>query len=199
MLREAFVSVVLAACALALAPSAPALPAGCDAVAFVEGSLQADAGVAGDAPDTPAGARPVLEDGYYSGYLSTVGHARADREDWYVYDVPAGIELMSANITWEFPVVPVYTVEAPTYMQVFTLTVYPPDGSAPRSVTPYDPTLEIPSPSPGAYLVRITATTAHELGACESGVAPPPAPAGTSQARNHGMYLGCDPLCAPAL
>lgn len=190
-------SVVLLASVFALAPAVPALPvAGCDAIAFAEESLQNDARGGGDAPDTADAPRRVEADGYYTGYLSAVGHANADREDWYVYAVPSGIEAMHANITSEFPIVPTYTVELPTHVQVFTLTVFPPDGSPPVSITPHDETLVISSPPSGEYLVRVTATTLREIDECGPAPAPPPAPAGTSHARNHGFYLGCDPLCA---
>ena len=70
-------------------------------------------------------------------------------------------------------------------------------GGAPLATTPGAPTLTIPSPSPGEYLVRISTDAAYELDGCSAGSPVPPAPAGTSHSRNHGMYLGCNPVCSP--
>ncbi|HET6403064.1 MAG TPA: hypothetical protein VFH78_00330 [Candidatus Thermoplasmatota archaeon] len=196
MLREAFFSLVLAASALALLPSAPATQPACDALALTEGSLQHDAGAPGDAPDARDAPRRVSSDGYYAAYLSAVDHPDADLHDWYVYHVPEGTGTMDVNITWELPLLPIYTVELPTYVQTFTLTLYPPDGSAPRSVTPYDPTLTLVAPPAGDYLVHVsTRPVASADGCAPSGMAPL-APQQPMQLRNHGLYLGCNPVCA---
>lgn len=194
MLREALLSLVLAVSALALVSAAPA-PVGCDTFAALEDALQNDAGSGLDAPDTPADALRVASDGYYFGYLSTIGHANADREDWYVYAVPDATERMRANVTEAFPLVPGYAVDLAVYLQMFTLTVWPPNGGAPLSITSAGGTLVIPGPAPGDYLVRVSATTIHETDACDGSIASAAPPLAT-QARNHGMYLGCDPICA---
>lgn len=194
MLREAILSLVLAVSALALVSAAPA-PAGCDAIAAAEASLQSDAGSGSDAPDAPTDALRVNADGYYFAYLSSIGHANADREDWYVYAVSPERNAMNANITEAFPLVPAYEVDAPAYVQTFTLTVWPPTG-APLSITSTQGTLTIVEPAPGDYLVRVSTTTLYDTDACDStaaGAAPPLAPAAQ---RNHGMYLGCEPICA---
>ena len=196
MLREAILSLVLALGALALLPAAPAQPAACDALAGAEESLQNDAGYVGDAPDEPGDALRVHADGYYFGYLSAARYANADGEDWYVYAVPQGTERMRANVTEAFPVIPTYTADLPTYLQSFTLTLWPPDGSAPREILSTQGTLVLPDPVPGDYLVRVTATPLVDASACPAGMAPPFVTELGVPARNHGMYLGCDPLCA---
>lgn len=195
MLREAALTLVLLFSATLALPSAPALPAACDAIAGAEESLQDDAQSGVDAPDAPQDALRVGSDGYYSGYLSAVGHATADREDWYVYAVPEGIDDMKVNVTVALPGDAYDATALPANLQAFLLTVFPPQG-APLMVSSYDGTLVIAEPASGDYLVRVTATTLVEIGSCGSG-APLASPASPASApRNHGFYLGCDPLCA---
>ncbi|HVM44588.1 MAG TPA: hypothetical protein VM582_01535 [Candidatus Thermoplasmatota archaeon] len=191
MRREAAITVALALALLTLAPAAPALPeSACDLAAVAEEAAQNDAGSGADAPDERASAWALPADDYYWAWLSPAQKGRTDTHDWYAFDVPAGRLSLMASVTANYSLL---------YVHSFYLALHPPDGGAPFLTSSEGVPISVPHPTPGRWLVELTASHAAYAEVCAPAAAQPTlGPAHTEVARNHGLYIGCNPVCLEA-
>lgn len=192
MLREASAAGIFVMLVL-FVPAVPALPPGCDATLAVEESIQNDAESGGDAGDGPGAAVRILYDDYYWGYLSVFDQSASDTNDWYVFSVAPGTHALMASVLVSLPVVP-NEAYLPDNAQRFHLTLRAPDGVE-QTVTSAGGVARIVSPSQGDHHIRVWTLPPSAPYACEEQGADLGAPS-TPIARNHGLYVGCDPVCA---
>lgn len=189
-IREAVAAGILAL--LAFAPSAPALPLDCSAALTVEESIQNDAESGGDAADSAEGALRILYDDYYWGYLTAVERTRMDVRDWYVFAVTPGTLALMANVIASAPVVP-NEMYLPDDAQRFYLTITAPDGES-KTVSSAGGVARFEDPIVGDHLIEIWTVPRDVPVACEGAGSDVDAP-DTPIARNHGLYVGCHPVC----
>lgn len=190
-IREAVAASILVL--LAFAPSAPALPLDCSAALTVEESIQNDAESGSDAADAAEDAFRILYDGYYWGFLSAVESARADVRDWYVFAVTPGTRSLMANVIASVPAA-ANEVYLPDDLQRFYLTITAPDGES-KTVSSAGGVARFEEPIAGDYLIEIWTVPRDVPVACEGAGSDVGAP-DTPIARNHGLYVGCHPVCA---
>lgn len=193
MLREAILTLALVASIVAVAPFAPALPPDCTMVLTAEESAQNDADSGDDAPDSADAALRIPRDDYYWGYLSVVDHTRADLADWYVFAVPPGTRSVMANVIVSAPAIPTEAY-LPDNVERFFLTLIAPDGSE-ETVSTAGGSATFLDPAPGDHLIKVWPQAKDVPFACSGTQSDIGAPA-TPLARNHGLYIGCNPICA---
>ena len=192
MLREAVAAGILVV--LAFLPAAPASSLDCSAALALEESAQNDAESGDDAPDDAALALRIPHDAYYWAYLSALDHDAADLHDWYVFAVTPGTPSVMANVIVSAPGVP-NEMYLPDTAQRFYLTMTAPDGVS-QTVTSAGGAARFVDPVPGDYLIEIWTLPPASPVACEGAGSDLGTP-GTPLARNHGLYVGCNPFCAP--
>lgn len=190
MLREALAAGVLVL--VLFAPTAPALPPDCTAALVAEESIQNDADSGDDAGDMPADALRVHYDDYYWAYLSGIDHAMSDVDDWYVFAVPEDRLSVMASVIVSAPGVP-SDVYVPDAAQRFHLALIAPDGSV-QSVDSRGGSARFEHPAAGDYLIHISPHPSAMPVQCAGSSFDAEAPA-TPLARNHGLYVGCHPVC----
>lgn len=193
MLREASVAGILML--VLLTPGAPALPPACDATLAIEESLQSDADSGDDAPDTPDAPLRIPHDDYYWAYLSVLDQSTSDLEDWYVFEVVPGTSAVMANVIVAAPGI-AYEAYLPDAAQRFYLTLIAPDGAS-QTVSSAGGVARFVDPAVGDHLIRVWTLPSVAPYACASPGADAGLP-GTPIVRNHGLYVGCNPFCAPA-
>lgn len=184
---------------LAAAPSAPAALPGCDAalplLAAPTRAAQDDADSGRDAPDAaddPLGlAMGAPKDGaqgeYYWGWLDPpVARDGADREDWYVVDLAPVPKVLMLELVSN------YTVsDAMGAYGQFRATAYGPGRVVELSSAAGR--IELPDDG-GRWVVRVSTDLAAGGEACGA-VAGGDASLPTSVLQNHGLYVGCRPVC----
>ena len=190
-IREALAAGILVL--VLFAPTAPALPPDCTAALSVEESIQNDADSGNDAGDAPDAALRIFRDDYYWAYLSSVDHGASDINDWYVFAVPAGTLSIMANVIVSAPGVP-SDVYIPDDAQEFRLTLIAPDGTS-KTVTSAGGSARFQDPAVGDYLIRLWTAPTETPFPCTGAGGDAGTPA-TPMARNHGLYVGCHPVCA---
>lgn len=194
MVREVLVTLALAATFVAMMPLAPALPTDCTAALVAEETLQNDAESGDDAPDAAPDALRIHYDDYYWGYLSVADHGpRSDVADRYVFFVPPGTERVMANVIVSAPGIP-NEAYLPDIVERFYLTLTSPDGAS-RTVSSEGGIAIFDDPISGDHLIEVSARPTGVPLACTGDPGDANTP-GTTIARNHGLYVGCDPVCA---
>lgn len=199
------------AVAALLAVSLPWATAGADPPCDAAGPLlgaptrlaQDDAGTGADASDVAAGARALEmappadgEQGeYYWAWLDPpVARDGADAHDWYAVDLAEGAKVVM------FELVSNYTPSGKTMGYAdFRATFHGPDGQV-HSIRSGEGKLEFADAAGGRWLAHVTPEDVLAGStACAPGAAGATPTGGDEAFRNHGLYVGCRPVCLERL